>query len=299
MRNQKLSIIALGLRRSGTTAFWRAFRQDRRFLCFDEPLNPFLRELPGLEPKQTRDEYLALFRPDPAAFWARFAPISNFGELTPTLSKRQKAWLSYLLAQADTVFVDETRLHLNVKTLKDVAPEAYLVHLYRNASAFASSHLLPSEGARLRSSVHRQMRKVTFWTRTDDFDSWGVQSIVGWHREQRFGLLLQRHGLDARAILAGPAVVKLLAYWIVHYREICADGSTHFGPRFRSVSFEKFAANPLSVLRDLYNWWGLPPSNMTYPWVRAAHPGHRPSSRRWTNAARLAGFTEQEIAELL
>lgn len=141
-------IVILGLRRSGTTALWRLFRQDPARTAYDEPFLPLLAQVPRPEPKGVQDEYAALWRRDPDAFRAAFAPVPRPEEVRPGLTPAQAGWLAFLRADGP-VAIDVTRCHAKIAALAAALPGAVLVHLHRRARAVVRSHLVPSDGRRL------------------------------------------------------------------------------------------------------------------------------------------------------
>jgi hypothetical protein len=173
-----LKLIIVGLRRSGTTIFWRTFRQDRRLLCYDEPFNPNLWVLPERSGLKAPEEFRALLENDPRAFWEAFTPIHFTQELKEGLSDRQRAWLRFVGESGQRVVVDTTRCAFKIRALAEEAPGAVLVHLYRPPESLASSHLLPSsEGNRGR--IKRWAARRGFWTRRERYNGWSFESIIG------------------------------------------------------------------------------------------------------------------------
>jgi len=78
------------------------------------------------------------------------------------------------------------------------------------------------------------------------------------------------------------------------------EGPRLFGDRFYSLSYEAFANDPRGAMNSLYDWIDMcPPEDMSYAQVHRPKPPHRPRDRRWEEAARIAGFTQQEIETLL
>jgi hypothetical protein len=124
--------------------------------------------------------------------------------------------------------------------------------------------------------------------------------VIGQHAVSKFGLMLSEAGYDAEAIMAAPTVVRLLAYWHYHYHYLEREGPRHFGAHFTSLRYEDFATDPAGTMRRLYRWVELtPPPNADYPEVHPSKPPFRERDRRWRAAARVAGFTDQEIESLL
>lgn len=291
-----MNIFIVGLRRSGTTIFWRTFRQDRRLLCFDEPFNPMLRRLPKENPKGTWDEFVDLHRKDPAGFEGRFAPIDLDEELAGGMAAEQRAYLRWLLRQEDRVVCDFTRCAFKLETLHAIDPDAVLVHLHRAPEAFASSHMLPSGGTWRRKTLNL-LRRTTFWQRRGDYDNWKIEEIVGTDPDSAFGRRLAARGYDAGRVYEASAVARLLAFWWLHREEIESAGRRSFGDRFLSVSFEAFCEDPRSVIRDVYGaaGWGIP--ELSYDRVRPASAAFRPDDSRWRRAWESLGLWDLRAVE--
>ena len=107
--------VILGLRRSGTTIFWKWFRQDPRFTCFDEPFSEQLMGLPKEHKKAVLTEYRALIERSSGTVWCAYAPVHRAEELDGAFTPRQRGYLQYLAEQGDDVVLDLTRCHLKVR----------------------------------------------------------------------------------------------------------------------------------------------------------------------------------------
>ena len=108
-----MRIFILGLRRSGTTIFWKMFRQDPRLLAVNEPFNPALSEMPVEIPNRSRRELIEIFREDPRDFWRRFAAIGTTEELHDDLTDRQRDWLQFLLDRQPGFVMDALALTIS------------------------------------------------------------------------------------------------------------------------------------------------------------------------------------------
>ena len=291
-----MRILVLGLRRSGTTIFWQTLRQDRRLFCLNEPFNPYLREVPVEIPNRSRTEFIRVFRKDPQLFWRVFAPIGRIEELQEDLNDRQVAYFRYLLSQSEHVALDETRCHFKVPALRELAPDAVLVHLHRSPAAMASSHLIPSgSGGNRAGWLTKAYGQAGFWTRTDRFNNWGIEELVAQSPESLFGQRLREIGLDPDEVYGLPAVGKLMAYWRVNYERIEHDGARCFGDRFISVRFEDFCARPLEILKGIYEVAGDAPPALESARVHPPHPAHDPASSRWRELYALLGLPEDRL----
>lgn len=301
------AIWILGLNHSGTTIVWSAFRKDGRFLCFDEPLTFDLGAcFPKNNIKQTFDEYIKYFGGDPAAFWGIYASIDPLQELDNTFTAEQERYLNILLMQAENIVLDETHVHLHCPSISKVFPGGYVIHLYRRASSFVTSHLRPNWSRS--GGVHRQAvrwfryeyDKRTFWSRSDYPPGMRRGDVIGGHPQSKFGLLLADAGYDAGRIMSAPALVRLLAYWHYHYHYLEREGPKLFGKRFMSLRYEDFASRPRETMNGIYRWLDMSlPVSLDYADVHLPKPPHLANDRRWREAAKLAGFSGEEIETLL
>lgn len=298
----------LGLMHSGTTVVWRALARDPRFIGFDEPLTvPQDLSQGRVNSRNTLGDYLRLFDAAPADFWARFAPIHPLQELDAEFTDQQIDFLRYLLGQGPRIVINETHLHLHVQALASLHPGGRLIHLHRRASAFASSHLRPSYSreASLPRRIVRRIRhennKQRFWSRRDFEPGLLRHEVIGNHTHSKFGVLLANEGYDAERIMQSSTLVRLLAYWHLHYHYLENNGPRIFGEQFTSLRYEDFASNPIGTMRKIHVWLGLNPSDdaVQYQDVHSPRPAFRENDRRWRKAAKIAGFSEAELETLL
>lgn len=301
------TIWILGLLHSGTTIFWRSFQKDVRLTCFDEPFSGDLgTHFPLNNGKGTLDEILVHFSANPTEFWNLYEPVELWQELDAEFSAKQERYLKRLLNCGENVVIDETHLHLHLTALAKITPDCYVIHLYRRASGFVTSHLLPSieQTSRtrvwIRQRLGRQYRKVRFGSRYDIPRGMRRDQVIGSHPMSKFGLLLSNAGYDAERIMRSAALVRLLAYWYYHYHFIERAGPEIFGNRFVSVSYERFASAPKETMSTLYDRIGMTPSaSVSYAEVHSPKTPYRACDPRWRRAARDAGFTKDEIESLL
>jgi hypothetical protein len=286
-----IRLFILGLRRSGTTVFWESFRGDSRLVCYDEPFNPVLNQLPDPEPKGTRDEWIELFRSNPERFWEVFSPIRGIEELQEGFSDRQRVYLDYVLASAASVVLDMTRCHFKIEALHRAAPDAHLVHLYRPAAAWVSSHLV-MRGRGWQDRIRSVLDRATFFDRDHRFNNWGMEEIIARSPETLFGRRLARAGLDPAAVYAMPAVGRMLAYWKIHYEHVERVGHRLFGSRFRTLAFTDFCNEPSRVVRDVYAFLGIEPPSLDLPEVHPPHGAYRRDDSRWLRFADPLGLHE-------
>lgn len=291
------NIFILGLRRSGTTAFWECFRNDSRFTCYDEPFNPNIGKTPREHKKGVRREYLDLYYRDPDGFSASYCPIRRYEETGRTFSEQQRVYLHYLLRQRPCVF-DFTRCHFRIQALADIDPDAVCVHLYRKASAFVTSHLIPSDRGDLL-SLRKMVSRSLFFSRHLPFNRWGMEHVI---RGDRLNKGLSKGFFEAESVVFSPeysSCEALLAYWLVCYRFANRVFREYFPNRTVVVSFEEFCESPSSEVSKVYSAAGLSGPEFSIDGIRNASQAFAGSDARWVAAARKVNFSPNEIEHLL
>jgi hypothetical protein len=198
---------------------------------------------------------------------------------------------------SESVCMDTTRCHFRLGALREVAPEATVVHLFRTPAAFATSHMIPTgSGGNASNRLVLAWGRIGFFSRTDRFNHWGLEELFGRHPDSLFGLRLREIGLDPDAILALPAVGRLLAFWRLAYETVEAEGPRLFGSRFASVSFEDFCRDPQGAVKRVYAAAGTAPPDLDLSRVRPAKPPHRAGDDRWRRLFEQVGLSERWLS---
>lgn len=255
--------------------------------------------------KRTLGEYINAFGSDPSSFWGIYSPIYPLQELDAEFDDSQARYLHYLMSLGEHVVIDETRLHYRIEALRELDPEAFVVHLHRSVGGFVSSHLRPSRPPssdplrRLGALARGIHNKMTYWSRMDLPPGVQREEVIGRRPGSKFGLLLEKAGYRSEEIMLAPANARLFAYWHFHCRRIEYLGPILFGDRFRSVAYETFAQDPAGTMASLYGWIGLQmPAGLRYPEVRTAVPVSRAHRRRWNALSESLGFSSRETESL-
>lgn len=305
-----MNLVIVGLRRSGTTAFWGLFREDERFACYNEPFNQQLRHAgsPGWQGgRHTEREFDTLQRRDPAAFWHHYAPVARHDELKDGLSDQQAHWLAWLQATAEHTCVDVTRCHFKLASLRDVDPDAVVVHLYRPPANWVTSVVQPSTAhiKRLDTAAKRlwhttRLRvqaarfRQTFWQTRDGHRFKGFDELIGTHEGTYFGVRLAEAGMDPAEVYAMPDVGRLLAFWKLHYERVERDGPSLFGERFLSVNFNDACHNPRAVRDRVYDRLGMTPPAAPPRGIHPPPPPFASRDPRWGDYTRRLGLPDLE-----
>jgi len=251
--NNKRNIYIIGLRRSGTTIFWNTIRQDKRFVCYDEPFNPHLRahiENGKNNEKKTNDEYLA--RPDLIKkYWSSIQP---YEETYVEFLGHQVNYLKELIKTSPNICVDFVRCHAKIQNIKKIDPEGLIIHLVRDPRAFVTSHLKPY-GKWISPDLPKKYFKYDGW-----FDFWQYQTL-----SNVLGL-------------KGFAHEKLLQLW-KHFFIIAEQQKPHI-----TIQFENFATDAEAIIKEIYKYIDLEYIPLDYSEIHAPNAPLFQEHDEWENA---------------
>ncbi len=268
-----MKILIVCLRRSGSTAFWRIFRQDERLLCFDEPFNPMLKQLPRRFLKKTNDEFIEVYKKDKKNFLEKFSPIDYFEEVNP-LRDSEIVYLNYLFSLSENVVIDATRLNFKITDLvKHLNKNIFLIHLYRRPQAFVTSHIIPNrpeyKDLKLRylyTKFKAEFNKKFFWSVKRNFNDWGYETI--------YNLLNQEKNK--------PAYLKLLWLWKLSFLNNENAIANH--QNSMSLPFEAFTREPEKIIGEIYERNGFEYKPLDYSKIRRPNLGFEPDNKKWADA---------------
>mgnify|MGYP003148361362 CR=1 FL=1 len=278
-----MKIFICTLRRSGSTVFWKTFRENTGFTCYDEPFNPGLSALPKEHKKQVLGEYINLIKKDAQLFWKKYCSISPVEENKAQLSIEQKDYLKFLLDSAEDVVIDTTRCWNKLSSLKEVL-EPYphvFIHLYRDPIAFTSSHLFPSEikGWRLNKKFKKE-----FWTKGNDYNYWKMEDVLGKTPGSAFESMVMQNlnlNLSSEQFYRAPAHVKLRLFSHIANAKMNEEGKNLFANQFMSIGFESFCKHPdlfFNLLNELTN---IQSKEMNLTQIKQASEGYKSKDPRW------------------
>ncbi len=290
-----MKIIIVSLRRSGSTIFWRAFRQDNRFTCYDEPFVNLLIHLPKLNRKKTTHEYIKLLKKKPSVFWKVYEPIDLSEEVSECMSNGQKRYLQFLLNSSENTVCGLTRCNFKIKELRNVCPKAYIIHLYRSPQAFVTSHILHNrpELGKIKSSlikVKNFIYKNKFWSIKKDYNGWGYEAIIGSSDDGLFSTYLKENNIFIKDFNNVPAYGKLMYFWKICFEKVEKEGRFHFGKKFMSLPFEKFCENPEYYMEKIYNNIGLEMPKIDFKNIKIPNLGYKPNHTNWMRMAKKIGL---------
>ena len=253
MRGAKKHIFILGLKRSGTTIFWKTLRQDPRFICYDEPFRPEIRahlETGKNHKKKVFNEYLA--RPELInEYWSYMQP---YEQILPRLLGHRAQYVRALLESAPNVCIDFVRCHAKLTHLREIAPDALIIHLVRDPRAFVTSHLKPY-GKWIAPQLPQQFFSYNGW-----FDFWRYQTL-----SEDLGV-------------QGYAHEKLLQLWKFFTQTAEAQKPD------MTIQFEEFAVYPDSFVKKVYEWLDIDYTGPDYSQIHAPHKPFKVDGPAWDTA---------------
>lgn len=287
-----MRVFLIGLRRSGTTTLFELFRQDARLVCFDEPFNPMIRDVPARDEWGTKSEYIDLYNKRPDLFWRKYAYIDGLDEIRDGLTSQQSDWTAYLLNSAPNTFMDFTRVHFKLADLHSLDSDALLIHLHRSPAAFASSHILPGvwkKGRRFK--YWRQKRR--FWNVVKKYNTWGMETIIGRSDSSRCAERFRQFDLDPGLIYSANAVTRLTAFWLLNFRAAHQEGRRLFPRRYLQIPFEQFTRNPAAYMEEIYRCLDTDLPRFDYSAIKIASKGALPDHGGWRRVRDVLGVDPQ------
>lgn len=288
------NIIILALRRSGTTTLWRLFRQNPVFTCFDEPFSRLLHQLPKEHKKGVRKEFIDLYNENSALFHKIYAPILRQEETSKGMNEKQKHYLHFLLKKVPLV-LDVTRCHGKISDLHSEMPDAVFVHLYRRPASFVTSHLLPSDQKDIL-GLRSYWNRHVFFSKKKRFNRWGMEELLRKPYAKITRKLIATEGVQLSPENSS-AVRLLLSHWLGCYRLAERKGTQFFGPRFLSVCFEEFCANPKKILTNIYKLAAAKSFDTDFSIIRKPSVPFQIEDPCWRRLAIEVGFNQQEISK--
>jgi tetratricopeptide (TPR) repeat protein len=266
-RKRKRNVFIIGLRRSGTTIFWETFRQDKRFMCFDEPFRPHLLQHVSQgedDHKSTMTEYLAKRE----IILNHWSPILPYQEILSKFVAHQLTYMKALLGTGDNVCIDFVRCHSKIGELRKLDPDALIIHLVRDPRAFVTSHLKPY-GKWVSNELPEKFFEYRGW-----FDYWQYQTICN------------LMGFREAAHLA------LLQLWKA-FSDI-AEGQR---PDV-TLQFEDFATNSKDTMQSLYEILNLDYPDFDFSSIHAPNAPFKPDSPLWILAMQKAAVPARFVYDL-
>ena len=242
------TIVVVGLRRSGTTALWRSFRQLPGFVGLYEPFNPKLGRPSASDRKDVWADLRALTGDDRATFAGRFAPILPADEASDGLSPDNATYFRWLLDRATSpaVVLSLTRCGFKLPALRPLLGASTVVHISREPVAWIRSHLFPSEQGLSYARQRLLSRIPVLRDRTMPRD-YGLDAVVASPAfRQRLGMAR----VPAASFERMTPAQKLYVLWMLHERAVELDAASAWPGAHMLVSHQQFSAAPEQVVTE-------------------------------------------------
>lgn len=288
MKNTRALWIS-GLRRSGTTAIWKMFRDINGVTCYDEPMNPKLIEmLPANHPKKTLDEFINRWHADRDMFERKLSTVSPELEGNQKFTASELEYLHWL--SSSQVVIDFTRINFRLAHALEQFPYVTVFSLFRSPVAFASSHLINSENSRI---FRQQFYKFFFFTRSIGYDSWGMERLFC---SDSFQNLIERANVVPREkLMRLRSYEKLLLIWLVARREAERLSTDKTRGRFFIGSYEEIIEGKSIEFMNAVQQSGIKMENLDQTELREYSRGFKPDDERWQSGMERVGFFDVEI----
>ncbi|MGV3484539.1 MAG: hypothetical protein ACO1RT_08985, partial [Planctomycetaceae bacterium] len=131
-------------------------------------------------------------------------------------------------------------------------------------------------------------------SRSRGFDTWSIERILTnfYHEETReLAKSLNLPPYSNRM----TSVMKLLHYWLLHYRVVERDLARFKNSKCLSIHFDEFSRDPEPLLTAVGNAAQIERSKFVFSHLKPVAAGHLPGDPRWISAMESVGFTPQEM----
>ena len=281
-----MRIIGQGLRRSGTSIFFRLISQDQRFVTYSEPLakdkvldgNAIDKGADHMEGiRSSRNEFLHLKKIDSLEF-NHGAPTNFELELIEnSLDKNLLDYIQFLLNKGENTFLKFVRCGLSIKQLSSIGDDILLIHIEKNPALWAMSHIFGRNYADYDKSAD------WFFEKRENFNSWSQESIANYYISKTNPEYLEK-----------PAFFKLLYIWRDFNKKTKEDGGKYFENRFLSIENSVLHENYASVLEQIYSYGEMSPPDSMLKWadsvLRPPRDIVHKSDPRWSSAFNELGI---------
>lgn len=278
-----------GLRRSGTTAIWKMFRDINDVTCYDEPLNPKLvGMLPANHPKKTWDEFINLWHSDRDLLERKLSAVSPELEGNQKFTACELEYLHWL--SSSRVVIDFTRINFRLADALEKFPYITILSLFRSPVAFATSHLINSENSRI---FRQRFYRCFFFTNLIGYDSWAMERLFCSAAFQR---RIEEANVTPRPrLLRLRSYEKLLLIWLVARREAERVAAGPYGDRHFIGSYEDIIDGESKEFVNAVQQSGLRREHLDKTGLRKYSRGFKPDDERWRSGMERAGYFDFEI----
>jgi hypothetical protein len=285
------TVLISGLKRSGTTILWEAFRQDRRNLCFDEPFHPGLWLGKRGNGKGTWTELGAVFASVSAPLGADLTPIRPPDELSDRSDAAQREYLRALMLRAERTVIDDVRIWNRLPELLPDNVPTVVVHLLRDPVNWVTAQILPSIGHHRGGSLGNLMTQLRFFRRSTGYNKWRYEEIIDTALSTSHSIL-DTIPCPEDEFARLPAYKKLLAFWWAMNLQTRSRLATWRGGPVVNVTLSEFSADPAKVVKRIYEsaGWNMPEIPINLSHVRPIRPSWRANSSKYARALAELGL---------
>lgn len=171
---------------------------------------------------------------------------------------------------------------LKLTELRNLLPDALIIHLSRRPKAFVSSHMTPSYKEKgLRGLLARNYRKATFFSRKNRYNFYHYEQIIEeFYPEMFIDLSAAQEALENKTLEEIPAYLKLLLLYQLNQNKIAEFKSTR-PENFLEWKFEQFLSDPGAHLQQIYHHFGEKMPVYDFSHLRKPNLGYKIDSPAW------------------
>jgi hypothetical protein len=279
-------IVVVGLRRSGTTALWRSFQQLPEFIGLYEPFNPKLARPTAVDHKQVWADLRAIAARDPVEFARLCTPIAPIDEASDVMSAANADYLRWLLdgAASSNVVLSMVRCGFKLRALHNLVGPSVLLHISREPVAWIASHLHPTEQGSSYAQQRLRARLPVVRERSMPRD-YALDRVVA---SPAFTARLDATGISAARFRRLTAAQRLYLLWLLHERQVQADGRAVWPAAQRLVSHAEFVSAPAPVVADALTLAGVVADSAAIQQATEHVRAYRPAGAPASVSARIA-----------
>lgn len=286
-----MRIIGQGLRRSGTSIFFRLISQDPRFVTYSEPLakDKFLHgnaidkgKDHMKDIRNTRIEFLQQRNIDSLEF-NHGAPTNFELELIQnSLEQNLLDYIRFLLDKGENTFLKFVRCGFSIEQLSKIGDDVLLIHIEKNPALWAMSHIFG------RNYTDYEKPADWFFEKKEKFNSWSQESFANYYISKTNPNYIDK-----------PAFFKLLYIWRDFNKKTKEDGAKFFDNRFLSIENTVLHENYSSVLEEIYSHGEINVPDSMLDWagsvLRPPREIVHKTDPRWFDAFSELGIDQQYL----